>query len=136
MWQIIANKDLIELNQDALGIQAKRLFTTMESETPDTDYITANDRCDILVKPLYDGSVAISFLNLSDHVWNEKIEISAKQIAEKLADKMMDGDVFRNAGSYRIMDLWSGEEAENKTGIFEAENLEPYGNRTIRIWPV
>ena len=106
----------------------------MESETPDTDYITANDRCDILVKPLADGSVAISFLNLSDHVWSEKIEISAEKIAEKLAHKMVESDVFRNAGSYRIMDLWSGEEYKNTTGIFAAENLEPYGNVTVRVW--
>ena len=62
LYNIIANRALIALNQDALGIQAKRIFTTAElsGETADLAYITDCDRVDILAKPLSDGSLALS----------------------------------------------------------------------------
>jgi alpha-galactosidase len=68
LWQVIANKDLITLNQDALGIQAKRIYCSIDNTNPDTAYVANNNRVDILVKPLSNGDIALSFINLSDRV--------------------------------------------------------------------
>ncbi|MCR4584887.1 MAG: glycoside hydrolase family 27 protein, partial [Lachnospiraceae bacterium] len=51
LYNIIANKELIALNQDPLGIQAKRVYCSLADE-PDKEYIRDNDRLDILAKPL------------------------------------------------------------------------------------
>ena len=130
---MIANRELIALNQDSLGIQAKRVYTTIETEAPDTDYITNNNRCDVLAKPLADGSVAISFINLSDKVWDSPIGISADLIVEKLGNKMCHADGFKAADAYRIVDLWTGESKENNSGYFEVAQLEVYESVTIRV---
>ena len=66
LYNIIANKELIALNQDAAGIQTKRVWSSLEQERSDKVYITNNDRADILVKPLSNGDFAISFINLSE----------------------------------------------------------------------
>ena len=87
LWQIISNKELIALNQDALGIQAKRVFTTIETDAPDTDYITNHDRCDILAKPLADGSVAVCFINVNDKAWETELGISAEKSLQCLEIK-------------------------------------------------
>ena len=47
LWQIIANRAVIALNQDSLGIQAKRIWCSIDREHPDTSYITDNDRVEI-----------------------------------------------------------------------------------------
>lgn len=133
LWQIIANKELIALNQDALGIQAKRIFTTIETEAPDTDYITNHDRCDILVKPLADGSVAICFINVSNQAWEKQLLITAEKIVESLGHKMVDADVFKNAASYEVTDLWTGEKMEHTSGSFQVQKLAPCESITIRV---
>lgn len=136
IYNIIANKELIALNQDALGVQAKRIFTTAESSSPDTDYIMDNNRCDILVKPLSDGSVALCFINLSDKTWNDSIGIRAKDIVKTIGTKMVNGEPCAKARTYAVTDLWTGNTSENTTGIFEVTDLEAYGNVTIRIKPL
>ena len=132
-YNIIANRELIALNQDALGIQAKRLYTTIESDSPDTEYITDINRCDILVKPLADGDVAISFINVSDKPWEVRLSISTEQIVEKLGAKMTNAASFAKASSYLTKDLWTGEVTENHSGCFEVTHLEACGNVTIRV---
>lgn len=132
-WSIIANQELIALNQDALGIQAKRVYTTIESDSPDTDYITNNHRCDILVKPLADGSVAVSFINLSDNTWDAPIGISADLIADKIGAKMIQPEQFKTACTYTVTNLWNGETVTNSTGYFEVSDLPAHDNFTIRI---
>ena len=62
IYNIIANKELIALNQDKLGIQAKRVYCSIAESDPDKIYITNNDRIDILAKPLADGDFALSFI--------------------------------------------------------------------------
>ena len=66
IYEIIANKLLIGVNQDPLGIQAKRVYTTAKTNDPSKDYITDINRVDILVKPMADGSAVISFINVSE----------------------------------------------------------------------
>ncbi|MBO7335784.1 MAG: glycoside hydrolase family 27 protein, partial [Lachnospiraceae bacterium] len=71
IYNIIANKEVIDLNQDPLGIQAKRVYCSLLEKDSDREYVTNNNRVDILAKPLSDGSIAISFINVSDHVKTE-----------------------------------------------------------------
>ena len=133
LWQIIANKELIALNQDALGIQAKRVYTTIETDTPDTDYITNHNRCDILAKPLADGSVALCFINVSDKPWEEKLQVTAEQIVKLLGRKMRNPEQFKKAGAYEVTDLWNGEVSGCPDGCFSVEQLPPCGNITLRV---
>lgn len=133
LWNIIANKELIALNQDALGIQAKRVYTTIETEEPDTDYIANNARCDILAKPLADGSVAISFINVNDKAWDKELSVSAELIVEKLGKKMPDAEAFAKASGYVVKDLWTGEVVENNSGCFTVNHLDACDSITIRV---
>ena len=133
LWRIIANQELIALNQDPLGIQAKRIFTTIETDSPDTDYITNNNRCDVLAKPLADGSVAISFINISEKAWESNVCVDVGLIAEKLGAKWQNSDSFRKSGRYQVKDLWSGEVFENTSGCFEVPYLKACDNVTLRV---
>jgi len=133
LYQIIANKELIALNQDPLGVQAKRVFTTIATEAPDKDYITEHERCDILAKPLADGSVALCFINLSDHAWNESLSITAEQITNAVGSKMADAAGFQNAKLYCVTDLWTGEQKELENGVFSVTGLEACESITVRI---
>ncbi len=133
LWSIIANAELIALNQDALGVQAKRIYTTIEIDSPDTDYITNNDRCDVLAKPLADGSVAVSFINLNDREWNGVLSVSASLIVEKLGGKMVNAEQFKKATAYTVKDLWNGEVTENNSGCFTVNHLNACESITIRV---
>lgn len=137
IWNIIANKDLIALNQDALGIQAKRIASFLGNskesvDAPDTTYIRDNDRVDILAKPLADGSIAISFLNLSDEE-KEGYCISVKEILAAVGSKMIEGEAFKNAKKYKLTNLWTKETDTQETTSFVIKKLEPYGNVTLKI---
>lgn len=136
LYNIIANKELIALNQDALGIQAKRIYTTAESTSPDTDYIMDNNRCDILAKPLADGSVALSFINLSDKNWHDSIDVNVTDIVNMIGTKMINANAFAKGDSYIVTDLWTGETSVNTNGYFEVTGLDAYANITVRITPL
>jgi len=129
LYNIIANKALIDLNQDALGIQAKRVWCSLESEKPDTTYITNNDRGDILVKPLSNGDFAISFINLSENEIPE-LKIDLADIKKFPGTKL--------TGSYegkkiQVCDLWTGEKSEQTETVFVCKNLPAHDNCTIRV---
>ena len=124
IYEIIANERLIALNQDALGIQAKRLSTSVESTNPDKDYITDNDRVDILVKPLSDGGAAISFINVSERKQTGDFKISASDIPFAS---------FIKGDKYKVTDLWTGEESETKDGVFRVSELAACDCYTIKI---
>ena len=136
IYNIIANEELIALNQDALGIQAKRVYSTLAKEAPDKEYIRDNDRADILAKPLADGSVAVSFINLSDHEWTQKLEVSTDTILKFIGSKMKDKDSFANAASYKLKDLVSKEESVLDAKEISVSGIPAFGNVTYRISPV
>lgn len=150
IYNIIANDKLIALNQDALGIQAKRIFTTFKADpedmwyasqnpgnlSPDKAYITSHDRIDVLAKPLSDGSIALSFINLNNKPWDGCVSVDRELICEMLRSKMVNADIFVNADSYKVTDLWSGKETVNTNGLFEVMHLDACGNTTIQISPV
>lgn len=135
LYEIISNKELIALNQDALGVQAKRIFTDICPEGSDKIYITENDRVDILAKPLSDGSVALSFINVSMAIKGGCFRADVKRILRYIGSKMVDAERFAEAKSFRVVDLWTGAEAKNETGVFEVNVLPACDNVTIRIYP-
>ena len=135
IYNIIANKNLISLDQDPLGVQAKRIFTTYSCNEPDKEYIRDNNRIDILAKPLSDGSIALGFFNLS-HDQKEVPSISVNEILDKIGSKTVNKDLFVNAEEYKIKDLYTGEETISRSKIFDAGSLEGCDSKVIRITPV
>ncbi len=133
IYNLIANKDLIALDQDALGIQAKRIFSTLEKDRPDTEYITNIDRVDILAKPLRDNSVALSFINVSESEKNEGYCTDVDTIVKFIGHKMVDKDAFKNAKSYSVKDLFTGEITTSEDGVFKVPSLKACANVTLRI---
>ena len=136
IYNIIANKDLIALDQDALGIQAKRIFTTYECAEPDKEYIRDNNRIDILAKPLANGDIALGFFNLSQEQKSDNPAVTVDQILDAIGNKAADKDLFANAKSYRIKDLYTGEESTTDSRDFAAGILEACDSKVIRITPL
>lgn len=132
LWKIIANKDLIDLNQDALGIQAKRVYSTLCEKDADITYITNNDRADILAKPLANGDIAISFFNLSGHEFND-LSIDINTVLAKIGKKCVNGQKLSNASKFKTVNLITKEECVVEGGVFECKKLAAYDNLTIRV---
>lgn len=136
LWEIIANRSVIALNQDKLGIQAKRIWCSIDREHPDTSYITDNDRVDILAKPLADGAVALCFINLSDKRCGEEFAVCAEDIVRRIGHKMVDRERFLEASRYQVADLWTNCHYENTTARFSVRGMEAYDSVTYWITPV
>lgn len=143
LYNIIANKALIDLNQDELGVQAKRIFTTAKTvcgggqmSLPDKNYITDCDRVDVLAKPLSDGSLALCFLNLSQEKkcgeFSVGLELIKKYLGEKLPAE------FYEAKSFELLNLWSGEKNtisfdKLSDAVFNVKELDACGNVTLKV---
>ncbi|WP_408069889.1 glycoside hydrolase family 27 protein [Butyrivibrio sp. JL13D10] len=127
IYKIISNKDAISINQDALGIQAKRLYSTLAKEQPDKEYIRDIDRIDILVKPLENNEFAISFINVSCEDKNQKVSIGISDITKAF------GKLIKSAKKYNVKNIWTGEETENTSGIFEVEGIKACDNITLIV---
>lgn len=135
LYNIIANSDLIALNQDTLGVQAKRVYCSL-SDNPDTDYVTNIAREDILAKPLANGDVAISFINVDNKENNAKLSIDADTIADYIGEKMTDSNRFKNAQSYYVKDLWTKESYITSDKTFSVSSLGACDSVTLRITPI
>lgn len=136
LWMIIANKDVIALNQDTLGIQAKRIYCSIDNTNPDTAYIANNNRVDILVKPLANGDIAMSFINLSDSRDTKEHSVDVSRIVDYIGHKIIDAEKFKKAASYYLKDLWTGEVTTNISRTFSVTGIDAYDNVTIRVTPV
>lgn len=136
LWQIIANKELIALNQDSLGIQAKRIFSTMEADKPDKAYIRDNHRVDVLAKPLSDGSIALAFINMDKESAAEPVSVDTDRIVRFIGNKMTDEPGFKNAKGYTLKNLWTGEEKPLTGNLFASKVLSPCECEVYRISPV
>ena len=132
--RIITNKEVIALNQDALGVQAKRVFSTAADKEPDREHIRNHDRVDVLAKPLSDGSIAVSFFNLSGHEWPEEVSIGFERIAEMLGRKMKNSEKFVRAGAYEARNLWTGETVRLSEKRLSAENIPAHDSVIYRIY--
>ena len=132
IYNIIANEDYIALNQDALGVQAKRIFTTINTSDPSKDYIRDNKRIDVLVKPLSDGSIAVGFFNLDTEARVEDICISFDDIAEKM--NIPSG--FLSADEYQIKDLKSKETWSTCEKRIRLSSIKGCASYLVKITPV
>ena len=140
LYNIIANKDLIALNQDPLGLQAKRIYTTATKadkdepvSSPDTAYITDCNRVDILAKPLADGSLALSFLNLSQEKKTGDFTADLMLLQEFLGTRLPES--FYKTKAFTFKNLWTGESGTFGNGVFTVKEIEGCGNVTLKITP-
>lgn len=131
VFEIIANRDLINLNQDCLGIQAKRVYSSLAKEAPDKEYIRDINRVDILAKPLSDNSIAVSFINVSEDRKSEEYSVSMETLKTFLYEKMPDKTFFDN-NKYRVMNLWTKEEILSD-GIISVNGLNPCESITLKV---
>ena len=108
-YKIITNKELIAIDQDALGIQCKRIKT--------------NGAEDILVKPLINDEFAVCFLNKattpSRMSYSVNEIINSTFVTTPVSEK------------YEIRDLWCGKEITVKNG-FEAD-VPGHGIRIFKV---
>lgn len=138
MYNLVTNEDIIALNQDPLGIQAKRIFTTYMCEDPSTEYIRDNNRVDVLAKPLDNGDIAIAFFNLKSEEHKDNISISANQIISSIGNKMSQSaaEAFRKASSYELKDLFSKEFTKHSGKGFSIDSISACDCKVYRISPV
>lgn len=136
LWNIIANQAVIGVNQDKLGIQAKRIWCSIDSDSPDTSYITDNNRVDILAKPLADGSVALCFINVSGENRREEYKVRKEDIVRYIGHKMVGKEKFLNASRYEVTDLWTDGQWEEAAGSFSVSGLDAYDCVLYRVTPV
>ncbi|MBO5858845.1 MAG: alpha-galactosidase [Clostridia bacterium] len=107
--QIITNKELISIDQDALGIQCKRIRT--------------NGAEDILVKPLVDGEFALCFFNKASSVTKMSCSVS------EIVTKSFVTTPYSNNYSYK--ELWSG--VEGTTSDFIESNVNGHGVKIFKV---
>ena len=130
LYKIIANKALIDINQDELGVQAKRIFTTYQCEDPSKEYIRDNNRIDVLAKPLSGGRLAVAVYNLSDEIAEEDISIDLDLICEKLGGRFP--AELKDCEQLREINVWNGDSATVLRKILQSPVIiEPYGNITV-----
>ena len=136
IYNIISNKDLIALDQDPLGIQAKRIFSTAGSSEPDKEYIRDNKRIDILAKPLANGDIALGFFNLDQVIRDDDISTDIDTILKALDNKAVSTDALKKAASFMVKDLITGGVYETPERKFNSGTLAACGCKVIRISPV
>ena len=124
IYNIIANKDLIAINQDKLGVQAKRVYSSLAKDDPSREYIRDIDRVDILKKNLSDGRLAISFINLSLKDNNEEYAVTLHDFNPKGFQK------------YMVKDVYTKEEVLNDKDVLMVKGLKACDNRTFILTPV
>jgi alpha-galactosidase len=87
--EILTNKDVIAVDQDALGVQAFRY--------------ASKDSIDTWFKPLSNGDWAVCFLNRSSHP--QKINFDWKN--ENVNDTLSSRQLNASATTYKITDVWT-----------------------------
>jgi alpha-galactosidase len=101
--EILLNREIIAVNQDTLGKQAKRIRDDGDSE--------------VFAKPLADGSWAVGLLNRSD-AENKKIRITSNELGI--------------SGEWTVRDLWEHKEIGRFSDYFEKE-VKPHQCIVLRI---
>ena len=132
IYKIIANTDLIGINQDSLGIQAKRIYTTYKCDDPSKEYIRDNSRIDVLAKPLSGGRLAVAIYNLADEIAEADIGIDLDLIENKLKDKFP--AELKDAERLKETNVWTNDASVvSRKIVSDPVILEPYGNITLVI---
>lgn len=130
--QVISNADVIALNQDALGIQAKRIKMSINGNP---EHFTTSNRTDILAKPLYDGTVAVMFNNVGRVGSDTTMTLTIDEIVAGIGDKIVDVDKFANAPQYILTDLWTKEEIVLDRNETLKETIAAHDSKTYKITP-
>lgn len=132
IYKLITNKYLIGINQDPLGIQAKRVFTTYSCKDPSKEYIRDINRIDVLAKPLSGGRLAVAVYNLSEETAEEDNMIDLDLIADRLGDKFP--EELGNCDKLKLLNVWTDETAiVSRNLIGNLIVLEPCGNMTFIV---
>ncbi len=129
LYNIIANRELISINQDPLGIQAKRLYCSLAMNRPVHSYVRDINRVDILAKPLADGRFAISFINVSEKTQKGDFAITDEQIRKAFKGRIAESKRFE------VLDVWTKETKNNRDGIFRVRKLAPCESVTWIVTP-
>ncbi|MCR4396383.1 MAG: alpha-galactosidase, partial [Candidatus Saccharicenans sp.] len=103
---LLANTEVLEVNQDPLGRQADR--------------VVDGDDYQVWARELEDSSRAVGLFNLDAYEFR-KVRIDFQALG--LGD-----------GSYRVRDLWRQKDLGTFSGFFEAE-IAPHGVVLVRIFP-
>lgn len=101
--ETLMNPEIIAINQDELGKQAKRIIH--------------KDDVDVFVKPLMDGSFAVGLLNRNDK--------AAKKIK-------INWDDLKITGKHLVRDLWERKDLGDYSDSFEVE-VPVHSCKVIRI---
>ena len=80
-----------------------------------------------------DGSVAISFINLSDKESTKDFSLEINFIKEKLGNKIP--QAFAEAKKFTVKDLWTKEITQISDSI-NIKSILPCENVTVKITPV
>lgn len=108
-YQILTNKDVIAVDQDALGIQCKRVKT--------------NGAEDVLVKPLCNGEFALCFFNKANSETEMKYSVN-----EVVASAFVETPYSER---YYVRELWSGDEFET-TNVIESK-VKAHGVKIYKV---
>jgi len=101
--EILTNKEVIEINQDSLGIQGFKY--------------SARDSLEIWFKPLIKGDWAICFLNRSNRL--QKISFDWKE--EMVADSLSGRETNFSSVAYKTRNLWTKKELGTTKKILNDE---------------
>jgi len=98
---ILTNKDVVGVDQDALGIQAYKYMTKDSVET--------------WIKPLANNAVAVCFLNRSSVTKNVSFNWKQNPVKDDLSKTNIDFSIT----DYQIKDLWTAKEKGTTNKLFE-----------------
>lgn len=105
---ILKNKELIAIDQDKRGLQAKRICAGL---------------CDILVKPLENRELAVCFFNKTD-----KEKETSLTVSEIHNEVYVDLPI---AKEYEVTDLW-----ENKTAVLSEKISDTVPSHGVKVYRV
>jgi len=100
---ILTNKDVIAIDQDALGIEGFKYY--------------AFEGLEIWVKPLVNNGLAVCFFNRSDRPQKIAYDWKAHQIKDTLSNREIDF----NKSVFRIFDLWIKKPSGTTNSILKAD---------------
>ena len=111
--EILTNKEVIAVDQDSLGEQARRFMDMGEQE--------------IWAKPLSNGELAVCFLNRTDNVWNLNYDWKKQTVYYAT-------QVNIHKKEYTIRDLWKHKNI-GTTASFTKAAIPAHGVLMVRLSP-
>ena len=106
--EILTNKEVIAVDQDALGIQGFK-YTAQGAAS------SVPDDVDIWFKPLENGDWALAFLNRGKQPKNVRFNWKREDVTDELAKRKTQFDTT----PYKIRDLWAHKDLGSTKDIFQ-----------------